>query len=301
MNSIYASEKIKQVIWPDFIAHFKSSSSIASYHADIAEILEILKKDFLQINSHDVKTYFDFLQKKVSAREIQPGTMAKKICELHSFAEFICENKEKYQVNDMFNDFFYPYLKYVGKQKKLVNSVPVEHIDKIFKAAEDNLMAYCILALLHRAGLSSTEITELHPENLTAYDNGVYANIAGRKNPCFIPEDVFVVLEKYMVERLDYPYFFYNNRGNKLNTMYISRMMKKYTAKAGVPSYSAEALRNVCAVTMFAYGASPEQVASQMGITQMQIKRYNNISYRENLAREANYLVKIKVEPPKVY
>jgi len=78
-------------------------------------------------------------------------------------------------------------------------------------------------------------------------------------------------------------------------------MMKKYTAKAGVPSYSAEALRNVCAVAMFAYGASPEQVASQMGITQMQIKRYKNISYREDLARKANHLVKIKVESPKMH
>ena len=49
---------------------------------------------------------------------------------------------------------------------------------------------------------------------------------------------------------------------------------------------------------MFAYGAAPEQVARQMGITRMQIHRYRNLSYRENLAREANHLVKLKVEPP---
>lgn len=79
---------------------------------------------------------------------------------------------------------------------------------EILKAAEDDMMAYCILVLLHRAGLSSTEITKLNPENSAAYDNSVYADIAGRENPCFIPEDVFVVLEKYMAERLDYPYFF---------------------------------------------------------------------------------------------
>ena len=57
--------------------------------------------------------------------------------------------------------------------------------------------------------------------------------------------------------------------------------------------------QNTCAVTMFAYEASPEQVARQMGVTQIQIKRYKNLSYRDNLVRAANELVKVRVEPPK--
>ena len=123
----------------------------------------------------------------------------------------------------------------------------------IFTKAQDDLQAYCIFALLQRVGLSSTEIVALKLGDIVAYDNGVYAELPSRKEPCFIPEDVFVILGKYIASRQDHEYLFYNSRGNKLNTMYISRLMKKYTDLANVPNYSAEALRNTCAVTMFAY------------------------------------------------
>ena len=81
--------------------------------------------------------------------------------------------------------------------------------------------------------------------------------------------------------------------------MYISRMMKKYTALAGIPSYSAETLRNCCGFTMYAYGAKDKQVARQLGITQMQIKRYDDVRYKENIQKQAQNLVKLKVEPPR--
>ena len=43
-------------------------------------------------------------------------------------------------------------------------------------------------------------------------------------------------------------YLFYNRNGGPLNKMYISRMLKKYTQKAGIPAYSAEKI----------YDADPE-------------------------------------------
>ena len=80
--------------------------------------------------------------------------------------------------------------------------------------------------------------------------------------------------------------------------MYISRLMKKYAKKAGIPCYSAESIRNTCGVTMFSYGADSRQVAKQMGITKVQIKRYDNVIYRDSIQKAANNLVKVKVEPP---
>ena len=79
---------------------------------------------------------------------------------------------------------------------------------------------------------------------------------------------------------------------------YTHLMMKKYAQEAGIPSYSAQSIRNSCGCTLFAYEASPEQVARQMGTTGIQIKRYQNISYKEALQREAGRLVKLKIEPP---
>lgn len=298
MNSVYASEKLCKRIWPDFTAHFKSETTSGSYRADTDELMDYIKKDFLEICEGDVKDYFEWLTGQMESGRIRPVTAAKKLRELHSLAAYVCENREQYQIPAAFQDYFYPYLKQTVNQERYVNSIPAEHMDRLLQAAQEDLMAYCILTLLYRTGLTSTEIIRLRPEDFAAYDNGVYVKTERRKEACFIPEDVFIVVEKYLAERGDNPWMFYNRRGNQLNLMYISRMMKKYTLKAGIPSYSAEYIRNTCGVTMFAYGAAPEQVARQMGITRMQIHRYRNLSYRENLAREANHLVKLKVEPP---
>ena len=298
MQSIYASEVTKQEIWPKFTEHFKSVTTKASYHTDICEIMNYFRKDFLQLGKKEAKVYYEWLQHKVKQGEIQPGTMAKKFRELHSFAEYICENKESFQITSEYEDYYYPYLRMVAKQEQFVKSVPVEHIDRLLHAAEEDKMAYCILVLLHRAGLSSTEITALRAGDLVEYADGRYAQVSGRKEVCYIPEDAADIVRIYCAERKENPYLFYNQRGNQLNTMYISRMMKKYTRKAGIPGYSAENIRNTCGVTLFAYGAEKEQVAGQLGVTPIQIRRYQNLSYRGNLLKEANQLVKLRVDPP---
>lgn len=300
MKSIYASELIKQDIWPDFTAHFRSHTTAASYRTDIVEIMDYFHKDFLQIRKDEVKAYYEVLQNKVKREEIKPGTMAKKFRELHSFSEYICGNRKKYGIDADYKDYYYPYLKLVAKQEKFAKSVPVEDIDRLLKAAEEDTMAYCIIVLLYRVGLSSTEIAELKIEDLAIYENGVYAKIQGRRELCYIPEDVFLVLNAYLKSQDGNSFLFYNKRGKKLNVMYISRLMKKYTSKAGISSYSAESIRNTCGFTMFSYGVDSGQAASQMGITKIQIKRYKDVAYRENMQRRANDLVKVKVEPPMV-
>ena len=154
------------------------------------------------------------------------------------------------------------------------------------------------LHFLYRMGLSTTEIGELQRNDISLYDNGAYLFVPGRQDACFIPEDVYHILEDYLSKSEEKTYLFYNKRGNKINSMYFSRLMKKYTLLAGVPSYSAEALRNSCAYTMFAYHAKPEEVAQEMGVTETQIRRYKNLNYLNISSRETRNLVKIRVEPP---
>ena len=76
MNSIYASNCICQLIWPDFTAHFRSHMTAASYQADIVEIMEYFQKDFLEIREEEVKEYFEILSHKVEQENLKPGTMA---------------------------------------------------------------------------------------------------------------------------------------------------------------------------------------------------------------------------------
>ncbi len=299
VNCIYASNIINNRIWPDFIAHFQSETTAASYLTDIIEIMNCFQKDFLQINDSDIHNYFSYMENKVKSGRLKPGTFAKKFRELHSFAEYICDNRERYGIKDDFQDEFYPFLKLVEKQEKYVRVIPAEHMDQLLQAAQENRMEYCILVLLYRAGLSSTEIISMKIKDLAEYENGVYYFSKKRKSACFIPEDAVDVLKQYIDEQTEREYVFCNKRGNPLNTMFISRMMKKYTEKMGLPTYSAESIRNTCGVNMFAYGAKSKQVAAQMGVSQMQIQRYHNTVYKDNLQKEGNSFVKIRVSLPK--
>lgn len=298
MEILHPDKNISKRIWTDFTAHFKSNTTMGSYRSDLSEACDYLNKSFNQINSLDVKDLFAWFSNKVEQGNIKPATMAKKFREYHSLAQYICENKEKYNVPEGYEDFFYPYLTKVAKQEKFAKAIPIEEIDQLFRAAQVDIMVYLIFLLLYRVGLSSTEIVEIKMTDIEQYADGVYIWIRNRKEACYLPEDVVAAMSGYLSQREEQEYLLYNRSKRQLNTMYISRMMKKYTTMAGIPSYSAETLRNSCGFTMYAYGAKDKQVARQLGITQMQIKRYDDIRYKNNIQRQAQNLVKLKVEPP---
>lgn len=299
MHSLYASTQISQVIWPEFAKQFRSESSVGSYQSDIDEFMELAQKDFLNILADDVKQYYTIMKKRVVDGIIQGNTMAKKFNELHSFAMFISENRKDFQVPVTFQDHFFEYLKYVEKQEKLAKTIPLEHMDRLLEVAQSDMMAYCIIVLLQRTGMMSTDIIELKKADIAIYDNGVYAFLQEKERVFYIPDDVYKVLQEYIQINSKGEYLFVNSRGNPLNTMYISRLLKKYTQKAGIPSYSAESIRNSCAAMMFAYGVPAKSIAAQMGITMQHINRYKNMFYKDDVLKPANNMVKVHIDPPK--
>ena len=243
------------------------------------------------------------LQKKSQKISTQHLTVTKKFRELHSFSKFLLEEwsdrLEDESKTSSFKDYFEPYLKQLVKEKELARMIPLEHIDRLLTASAENHMVYTILTLMYRAGLSSTEIIALKgPEDFVQYGDGLYVFLKGRQEPCYIPEDAKEILFSYLEEWEEGRSLFYNRSKNPLNTMYISRMMKKYCEKAKIPSYSAEAVRNCCAFNLFAYGATEEQVSDQMGRTVCQIKRYKGMGYKKNLKKRSADLVKIRIERP---
>lgn len=281
-------------LWNLYRGRFKSPVTEASYRSDITEFCCFTGKSFERTDREDVERYFRRMEKRIEKGEISPLTATKKFRELHSFARFLKEEGEVCA-----EDYFYPYLKNMKKEDRLAKSVPVEHMDALLGAASDNIMCYAILSLMYRAGLSSTEIAALNgPEDFMYQGKDVFVFPAGRQEPCYIPEDLWEILKEYMGKREERPSLFYNRSGRRLNLMYISRMMKRYCSRAGIPSYSAEAVRNSCAFNLFAYGASSSQTAAQMGRTLQQIGRYRGAGYRDNLRRQAGALVKIKIEKP---
>ena len=298
MSQNTEQEFVNSRLWNLFRSRFKSSTTEASYWSDIQEFCRFTGKAFSDTDTGDVVRYYEYLSDRTEQGKISPLTMTKKFRELHSFAMF-CAGSEEADDQKSSEDHFQPYLKQMAKERRLARSIPVEDMDALLQAVSGNLMSYAILTLMYRAGLSSTEIINLDGEaDFIRYDDGIYAVVKGRRELCRIPEDAWQILTAYMEQRDIHPSLFYNRSGRPLNAMYISRMMKKYCRKAGIQNYSAESIRNSCAFNLFAYGAGPEQVAEQMGRTERQIKRYKGISYRGNLRKHAENLVKMKIEKP---
>lgn len=281
--------------WNLFRKRFRSETTEASYRSDISEFCRIVGKPFEEAGREDVRKYYEYMTAAVTSGKISMITRTKKFRELHSYASFLNEHDG----NRDEHDYFYPYLKNMAKESRLAGSVPVEDMDALLRAAENNLAAYTILTLMYRAGMTSTEIVSLRgEEDFIRYDDGIYADLKGRELPCYIPGDAWEILKTYMNQREIHDTLFYNRSGRPLNTMYISRMMKKYCAAAGIRSYSAQDVRNSCAFNLFSYGASARETAEQMGRTQQQIRRYQGAGYRGNLRRNASDLVKIHIEKP---
>lgn len=287
-----------QFIWENFIAGFKSHTTQHSYHSDINEFLRIVNKDFENITAEDVKKYYELQSRRVREKKLAPATLAKKIRELNSLAMYIDDNKKMFHIKENYQNHFAVYLTQIEKLSKHANAVPVEDIDKLLKAAQNDHMAYCIIIFLYRMGFTSTEIIEIKPDNISIYENGAYIRLAGHYNANYIPEDVFQILKKYMEERESNEYLFYNRYGNKLNTMYISRMLKKYTTLAEIRPYSAQSLRNSCIYTLFSYGATISEVSEEMDITKENVRRYKNMNYIDETSRTIRNLVKLKAELP---
>lgn len=301
--SIYMSYITEKEIWPIFITHFKNKNvSQENYFGDINEFLDLCQKDFLQVREKDVDEYYNWLLLKIRQKQMKATTLQKKMKELHKFSDFIMKNKfqfkEQWKVPLTFDNFFYKYVAKFLSNEEAVKPVSIEDIDKMLEAAQDDLMAYTILVLFCRVGLRSTEVCALKPEDIASAPDGVYLTLRKKKDTRFIPPDVFLILEKYLASREENEYLFYNRSKRPLNTQYIHLMMRRIAIKADVPEYSAQDLRNVCAGIMYAYGVSPEQVAQQLGITQMHIRRYSNIIDKESIMKKANEMVKIKVLPP---
>lgn len=296
------SEYVDPQLWELFIKQFKSRSTEASYRSDIGEFCRFCDKKFRDVNGKDVERYYGFMRERCETGKISPLTVTKKFRELHSFARFMEEHDRPAGEESILReerDYFYPYLKHMEKERDLARSVDVKDMDRLLDAASDNRMEYTILTLMYRAGLSSTEIIALNgTEDFVLYGTDAYAILSDRREPCYIPTDAWQILLEYMEEREAHQSLFYNRSGRRLNTMYISRMMKKLCMKAGIRSYSAEAVRNCCAFNLFAYGASSGQVAAQMGRTEQQIRRYRGISYKGRLGRQADDLVRIRIESP---
>ena len=294
MLSKYSSSYFSNNVWPSFASRLKNEASVRCYESAANEMMNLLGKDILDMDENDADKYYNYLSDEENKGRIKGITKAVKIRWMDSLFLFLYENKDVFGINT--NPYFKKYLGSLEKVSPVAKMVPLENIDKLFQAAKDDIMDYCILMMLFRAGFTTTEVSDMRPEDLAAYENGVYAMAGGY--PRLIPEDAAEVLETYFEKRRDSEYLFSNRRGERLSRMYYTRMLKKYTDIAGIESCTCRSIRNTCGALMFSYDVNKKAVAKQLGITTKHIRRYDNKYYKDKELLEVSNLVKIKVSQP---
>lgn len=293
---------VNREMWESFCRRFKSPTTRASYESDLAQFCELVNKPFHEADGADVERYYRYMQACVRDKSIREITVTKKFRELHSFASF-CKEGEK-------EELFAPYLLRLPAEKPFVEAITPKEMDLLLMEAADDPMVYLILTLMYRVGLSSAEMIALHGiDAFVETKEGVFLMPKGRRQPCFVPDDVWNQVKEYdrkvsAANALVYAdtrredRLFLNRRGRPLNLMYISRMLEKYEKRAGISRYSARQIAAACYANLFAYGAKKKEVARQKGRTQMQIGRYRLPGYEAKLKKAANEAVRIRIVPP---
>ena len=63
---------------------------------------------------------------------------------------------------------------------------PIEHLDKMLKAAEEEYMTYAILVLCYRAGLLSTDICALKQQDFIEKEGHLYLILREKKEVVYL-------------------------------------------------------------------------------------------------------------------
>lgn len=290
------------LIFEQFSRGFRTEKSKQVYLAEINMFCEHVKKDFMEIQKEDVSKYFHFCKERVLGEKMKRSTLIKKFSELSSFAKYVALQKERVpEIPVTFVNDFDNYLAAYKEQKKVI--VPsVRDMDLIFQAAQDNLMHYTILTLIYRLGIRPNCICSITNDNFfTDPTNNYYCKIINKSNAfqvLVLPDDVRDIMIQYAKTRdTQNQYFFYNRVGRPLNEKYLERMINAITKKANVRNWTLQDIRNASANLMFAYDATPSQVATELGITNYHIRRYKDVMHY-NSQDTVKDLVKIHIDPP---
>ncbi len=282
----------EEKFWDYAAGCFQSDATLRSYRSDAVGFRKETEIGFLEANADIAGAYCRYLLSIAEEGKMARSTVAKKIralCSMRGMASSVGMAKE-----NPFTD----WLPEAAKQEKFVKTVPIDLVDKVLAAADADLQDRCILTLGLRTGMTSSEICSLKLNAITEYDNGMFILPAGRERPCYVPQDAAIVLKQFLAEcdRGDNEIIFRNSRGNPLNLMWISRMMKRLCGAAGVEAFSFETLRNVCGVEMSLSGIPTILGGEQLGITAAPVRRYRKTAYAHELSNAMEHLTRLRIE-----
>lgn len=282
--SIYCSDLFKNKIFPSFQCRLKTAATASHYTASVNMLCDYLKKDFLDIDKEEAQLFFNLLcsgEASKSGRPLSPKSVNIHYARIRALSVFVQENHELYGI-DYVSPFLFLTIYEPAPDITQEQILTSEEIDNLLKAAKD-LQMYLILSLVLTCGLSVKEITGLKPHQLVLdVENRLsisFLQAAGSKYRYIkVPESLKEPLLLHADSVRAYSStVFSNSRGTPFSERTLELRVKKVMEDAGLSGWTMRDLRNTAAFYMLSGGASLSQTATQLGICERWMYRFNKV------------------------
>jgi len=214
-------------------------------------INDFLKK-FELPDEESVEKYFE------GKTTISKNSRATQTRILRSFGKFI---QRKYKI-----DFMLPEAPRVGKTLPVFLSK--KEVTKLLNAARKNLRDFTIISFIIYTGVRVNELTNVHISDIDFYQSAVRVVGKGSKERIIpIAGELLELIKKYLQSRkIKGKYLFINRFGEKLSSLSIQIIVKKYTEAAHIKKHvTPHKLRHTFATLALESGVSPITISELLG------------------------------------
>lgn len=263
-------------VFPAYRASLKSEKTRRASKTLIEDMELLCGKPFLLLNDADGVMYAQLL-----AARYKPTTTNVRLSFILSIAAFCERNAEIYMKDTSFSMYRSPFsnLKRFAKTSDYVDaySIPTPEQLNDFLGACDEEVAL-IVTLIVKCGLFGRHIRKLCLKDIWQDNGRYYIRLIenGRAMNLFVPDDAAAAILSYCSRNepsLDGT-IFKNIKNRMMSERVIERHYKRQADLCNF-KYSMLDLRNAAAAFMLAGGATKEDVANYMGITQKWSDKFN--------------------------
>lgn len=268
-----------------YLTHERNMSehTLRNYSADLEQFVRYLEKSgeldsFPGNISHlIIRSFLAELEETGAGKR----TVARKLAAMRSLYKFLLK-RGVVEVSPLAN------IRTPRIEKKLPNYLSISQMETLIDTPENStfigIRDRAILEMLYSAGLRSFELVGINEEDVNFGGATLLVRGKGKKeriNP--LGSCALTALGKYLeVKNVNFPKamrktpaMFINNRGGRLTTRSIRRMLENYTALAGLPSdITPHTLRHSFATHLLSKGADLRIVQELLG--------HENISTTQN-------------------
>ncbi len=270
----FASDLLKNIILPGFLASFKSQKSRLNHVYVINDFMKFSGKSFELCIKDDADSYNKHLYAHLHANgpeKITPGTYAGKISMLRGFSAYISDNRF---VNGYSPIFSHIITAQIDEELEYTDMPLLEDMELLFESAKKSPMDLLLFTLIAKCGLSTSQICTLKMSDVVYDDRNIPYAIKLRNNSGFcllyLTDDVVKILTAYT--QLNHnEWMFINSRGNKMTPRTLQRLVKSYTDELSDKLFkkdiTVQNIRHMAVKYMKAGGAADNEISECIGVS----------------------------------